>query len=406
VVRVIAPGDATGLRPSEVSLGEVFGKAGYKVGLVGKWHIGDGSSMRPWNRGYETRACLLWGQIGSSFFDGEAAWGEGDRRKMPGYYTDVITAEAVEFIRSHRDEPFFLWLAHHAPHNPPSAPAERVERCRARLPQGLDAKLAQLRATHHAMLEVLDDGIGTVLDVLDQTGLASRTIVVHLGDNGGLASTRGHAIYPFLGAKGTLLEGGVRVPFVVRWPGRVPADRVSHAALCALDLFPTLLAAAALEPPPGVLLDGQNALGAWTGTGPVPPTDRALFASYGPGKQNLHYPEKLEKRAMQRAVWCPPWKYMRALRETGAVNDALVRLDETTNLRAPGGPETFPEIVAVARDMAAIDGRLDEPFYEVVDHKRERPDVVAAMKSALGAWEQAMADGRPAPASIAIPSAP
>jgi arylsulfatase A-like enzyme len=404
IIRVLPPGSVAGLLPTEVTLGEVFAKGGYKVGLVGKWHIGDGPSMRPWNRGYETRACLLWGQIGSTYFDGEAFWGEGDRRKMTGYYTDVITAEAVGFLRTHRDDPFFLWVAHHAPHNPPSAPPERVERCKARLPQGLDPKLAQLRATHHAMLEVLDDGIGALLDTLDQTGLAARTIVVHLGDNGGLANTRAHVCYPFLGAKGLLTEGGVRVPFVVRWPGRVPASRASNAMLTALDLFPTLLAATGLEPPAGVLLDGQSALDAWTGTGLGPPPDRPIFATHGPGKQSLHYPEKLEKKALQRAVWCPPWKYVAVVRETGEQSESLLRLDERTSLRAPTGKVAFSDVVAAARTIVEADGRLDEPFFEVLEHKQDRPDMLAAMRSALNAWEKSMADGSPAPTAIAMPA--
>lgn len=253
----------------EITLGELLGSAGYRTGFYGKWHVS------AHNGGY-----LNWsdthGPLQQGFAEGNQEFGGhpyGDVSRSPPEMTplppgdfgpDALTDHAIDFMRRHRTEPFFLYLSHYYVHTPiGSRAAWAVAANRAELPASAEPD----RATYAAMVETLDALVGRVLHELDKLGLAENTLVVFTSDNGG------HPQYavngPVRGSKWNLYEGGLRVPFMVRWPGRVRAGSVSAAPIIGTDLFPTFAAVAGTALPGSVPLDGVNLLPLWEERGAV-----------------------------------------------------------------------------------------------------------------------------------------
>ncbi|HYE97776.1 MAG TPA: sulfatase-like hydrolase/transferase, partial [Planctomycetota bacterium] len=254
-----------------------------------------------------------------------------ERIKDEGYATDLFAREAVRFIRESRDGPFFLYAAFNAPHSasnlqkdPYQAPEEAV-RLYAAPP-------APREAVYRAMVTSLDAAVGRILEAVREAGLDASTCVVFTSDNGGSGKASSNG--PLRGAKGELYEGGIRVPFLARWPGRLPAGRVSDAVVSALDLFPTLLAWAGVPAPAGVTLDGLDA-------GPV------LAGGPSPGR---------------RLFW--EWRGQRA-----------ARVGEWKWTRTPTGGGLF--------DLSKDPG-------ETTDLSAAQPARAAAMESAWAAWKREM----------------
>ncbi len=228
-----------GLPPGEHTLGDHLKAAGYATGLVGKWHLGHGDAFHPNQRGFDHFCGMLSG--GHHYFPtAEKNHLERNGGKLTefssAYLTTFFTDEALRFIDGvEKDRPWFLYLSYNAPHTPMEATEEDL----ARYAHIGDKK----RRTYAAMMHSLDENIGRVLARLDESGERENTLVVFLSDNGGAgnnASWNG----PLSGTKGTLREGGVRVPFFVSWPGTVPAEKTHDEAVSGLDLLPTFLAAA------------------------------------------------------------------------------------------------------------------------------------------------------------------
>ncbi len=212
--------------------------AGYRTGLVGKWHLGDQPQFHPLQRGFDE----FWGFLGGghSYFPTVPA-GQAEPRIESNvgpvapltYLTDDLTDQALAFVDRHRARPFFLTLAYNAPHSPMHAREEDLARF---------AFIAdKQRRTYAAMVARLDHALGRLLDHLHATGLAEKTLVVFLSDNGGPVDQNGSLNAPLRGQKGILLEGGLRVPFVLSLPGRLPAGAVFPHAVTTLDLAPTFL---------------------------------------------------------------------------------------------------------------------------------------------------------------------
>jgi uncharacterized sulfatase len=263
---------------AEVTVGEVLGAAGYATGYFGKWHVSE-----------HTGGYLGWspthGPRQQGYAEGDSEFGLHPYGYVanPGlkqtalpdgeYGTDALTEKAIAFLREKRGTPFFLHLSHYFVHDPIHSRAPwLVRKYAARLPAGADP----IRAEYGAMVETLDHLVGRLLAALDELGLAENTLVVFTSDNGGHPAYAANG--PLRGSKWNVYEGGIRVPWIVRWPGRVPAGAVSAAPFIGTDLLPTLAAAAGAEPPRGVALDGRNVLPLWRG---VPPEaadrDRALY---------------------------------------------------------------------------------------------------------------------------------
>ena len=245
-----------GLARDEYTIAEYFRAAGYSTALVGKWHLGAvRSEYLPNPQGFE----LFYGQLGgltdyySHRFGKVLDWQEnGVPLEVEGYATDLLGERAIRFLRE-RDpaRPFLLVLSYTAPHWPYNAPsAELVAKYR-------QLGLPHPRNQYASVVEAMDASIGQVLDVLRKQAIAENTIVVFLSDNGAAMAHQAGRNRPFRGGKLSVMEGGIRVPAVIRWPSRLPAGARSEQRRRDVDLLPTLAAAAGLEPPSGSL-DGRN----------------------------------------------------------------------------------------------------------------------------------------------------
>jgi arylsulfatase A len=251
----------------EVTLAERLHDAGYVTGLVGKWHLG-GADYAPETQGFDVNVGgTRWGAPQSFFwpYKGSGRFGQ-EFRYVPGlpagkegdYLTDKLTDAAIAFIDSAAERPFFLYLAHHAPHTPIEAPAQLVEHFQAKL----RPEMKHQNPVYAAMVKNLDDNVGRVLDHLQRRGTINNTIVVFTSDNGGYIGVDRRSAFsapctnnsPLRSGKGSLYEGGIRVPLLIRWPGVNAGERMQPVTTC--DLFFTLLTAAGMPVPSEQPSDG------------------------------------------------------------------------------------------------------------------------------------------------------
>ena len=286
-----------GLDPREKTIGDVMRAGGYRTGVIGKWHLGWNDEHYPTNRGFDHFWGLLTGQTNFMRPDAPDAVNAynpskpGESRELVQPYevvgateqivtgpdrtpvslgdrhlTDLITDEAIRFIDSSGDRPFFLYLAHPAPHTPLQTTREWYDR--------FPAIKSRQNRVFAAMVAQADAGIGRVLAHLDATGKARDTIVVLLSDNGCAAYIDGLCSpEPLSGGKLTYLEGGVRVPFMLRWPARVKGGQVFRQPVSSLDIMPTVARAAGIALPTDRAYDGQDILARLGGKG----EQRTLF---------------------------------------------------------------------------------------------------------------------------------
>jgi len=255
------PNDSVaGLPISQVTVADVLSRSGYVTGAVGKWHLGAAPCFHPLQRGFREYFGLIGG--GHNYF---VAGSPSETREyfiplqrnttpegFEGYLTDVLTDEAIAFIRRHRQSPFFLYLAYNAPHTPLQAPESYLQR--------VSHIEDPMRRTYAAMVCALDDGVGRVCAVLKELGLEDETLVFFLSDNGGPVDITHASNAPFRGAKGSVYEGGIRVPFVIRWKGTLTAGRTYDQPVISLDIPATMVAAAGTAFPSEVEVDGVNLL--------------------------------------------------------------------------------------------------------------------------------------------------
>lgn len=222
----------TRLKHEETTLAEILKPHGYATGLIGKWHCGAGKNFGPLQHGFDEFEGFS-GSQDLSYFRYSLTVNEQQEDVTDQYLTDDLSNRAIEYIRRHRDEPFFLHLAHYAPHRPLEAPAERVAFYRRK---GLD----EATATIYAMIEIMDRGLGQLLDELDQLELAERTIVIFASDNGPdpLTGTRFNG--NLRGTKYEIYEGGIRVPLMIRWKGHFNPRKISDV-VHFVDVVPTIL---------------------------------------------------------------------------------------------------------------------------------------------------------------------
>lgn len=235
-----------GVPLTEQMLGELLKPAGYRTGVIGKWHMGMAEQLRPNQRAFDYFYGFLNGA--HSFIKAEKEWQSNPgfwpifRNHEPmdyeGYLTDTFSDEAVEFIEREKDQPFFLYLSYNAVHAPWQAP-ENVAHKVAHIKD-------DFRRTYAGMLVSMDDGIGKVMKALKDQGVYENTVVVFLSDNGAPAGSGGRraSSAPLRGNKGDTYEGGTRVPFVMSWPKGLPKGVVYEQPVSALDLAPTFTALA------------------------------------------------------------------------------------------------------------------------------------------------------------------
>lgn len=262
------------LSADAVLLPALLKQAGYHTAVVGKWHLGYEAPNAPGDRGFD----FFHGFLGDMMDDyvSHLRNGRNFMRKNreviepAGHATDLFTAWACDYLteRARGKQPFFLYLAYNAPHDPVQPPREWLEKIRRREPQ-----MSPKRASLVALIEQMDDGIGKVLDTLERTGQAQNTLVIFTSDNGGILGNGAHN-GPWRSEKQHMYEGGLRVPCAVRWPGHIKAASKSDRIGVTMDLFPTVLEAAGQAVPPGI--DGVSLLATLQGKD-APAAPRELY---------------------------------------------------------------------------------------------------------------------------------
>ncbi len=283
------------MHPDETTIAEVLSQAGYRTGIFGKWHLGDNYPLRAMDQGFQESLVLNGGGIGqpsdpvggNSYFD-PLLRRNGVWVKTRGYVSDAITDAAIAFIEKHRRQPFFAYLAFNAPHTPLEVPADKYAKYQRMNMQAGDfagpgqpiAKTfdSDVTAKVYGMVENIDDNVGRVLATLDALELTEQTVVVFMTDNGP-QQPRYNAGLPRL--KGTVHEGGIRVPLFVRWPGALAPRTVDRIA-AHIDVMPTLLDVCRVARPAGVAFDGSSLLPLLKGGGTGWP-DRTLFFQWHRG---------------------------------------------------------------------------------------------------------------------------
>lgn len=234
----------------EVTIADVFRKAGYRTGCFGKWHLGRYARYHPNSRGFDEYLGFWQYGFMNRYEDSDELWHNRERILATGYITDVLTDAAIDFVKANHKSPFFLYVPYNAPHSPYVAPDRYIEKY---LQKGLPLREARI----YGMITCLDENIGRLLKTLDDTGVAQNTIVIFMTDNGGVS---GHYKAGLRGRKGTVYEGGVRVPFFVRWPGKFPAGKKIDAMVQHIDVFPTLCELIGADPPVDRVIDGKSLL--------------------------------------------------------------------------------------------------------------------------------------------------
>ena len=285
---------------SEVTIAEALQRAGYQTAFFGKWHLGDSAEYWPENQGFEMN------------------FGGHHRGAPPGGYfspyrnprlkdgpdgehlTARLADEAIAALNNFKESPFFLYISFYTVHTPLQAPPKIIAKYKAKaaqlgtgeLPefdreeqvwqtsQPRRVRIRQRHATYAAMVETLDQSVGRVLQALQNLRLDSNTIVLLTSDNGGLSTSEGSPTsnLPLRGGKGWLYEGGIREPYLIKWPGKTPAGSVCHAPVISMDFYPTILEMAGLPQAEHQHLDGLSLVPLLTQTGIIVRKD--LFWHY------------------------------------------------------------------------------------------------------------------------------
>ena len=257
------PPSDQGMALGQVTMADALKKLGYRTGIIGKWHLGNADRFYPNQRGFDYFYGLREGSR-SYFYNPEREdkptsnkriEQNGQTVSFDGYLTDVLGRQAARFIAEDSERPFFLFLSFTAPHGPMHATEDDLRRF---------AEIAdKKRRTYAAMVWAMDRAIGRVLEQLEQSGRADDTLLWFLSDNGG-ATNNGSVNLPLAGHKGIKFEGGIRVPFLLRWPKRFGEGRVYDRMVSSMDIFATSLAAAGGDVRTADL-DGENLVPYLTG---------------------------------------------------------------------------------------------------------------------------------------------
>ena len=342
---------------SEITIAEALSAKGYLSGYIGKWHLGD-AAWYPEKQGYRANfGGCDYGQP-PSYFD---PYNNPKHRhptiragihKLPGrkkgeYLTDREADEAVGLIRKWKDRPFFLQVAHYAVHTPIQSIKEVADKY-----EGKEGK-TQKNKSYAAMVESVDDSTRDILAVLKELKIDDRTMIIFTSDNGGLDRNNNPTDNaPLRSGKGYSYEGGIRVPFLVRWPGKVPAGKVSDAPVSSIDLFPTILDAAGVDLPKNRAIDGLSL------------QDHLLSGAKKPlGRKDLHwhFPHYRHAPGPYSIIRRDNWKLIKFWEGIYELYDLEKDLGETKNL-AEAMPDKVRELDAALLARLKVDGaKLPRP---------------------------------------------
>lgn len=252
----LADANDLGLPMNDAVLAPALKRAGYQNGVFGKWHLGYEPKFNPLSQGFDEFTGFLGGNVDYfthtelSPLDVYLRGRKSIRRK--GYMTHLITDDAVDFVKRHRAEPFFLYVPFSTPHFPFQAPQDDTGKMHPE-----DQFMIGTRAKYVQMLEDMDRSVGRILKTIDDAGIRKNTLVVFASDHGAMKPGRN---LPFSGWKGGLLEGGLRVPVIARWPGKLVPGTESHQPATLLDLTTSFLRVGEAKKPKGKKLDGMDIL--------------------------------------------------------------------------------------------------------------------------------------------------
>ena len=335
VVTAKGPARQTGMPPAETTFAEVLKGKGYVTGIFGKWHLGYNVEFNPAKQGFDEFRGYVSGNVDfHSHFDQAGIqdwWKNLEKRPEEGYVTDLITKHGIDFIERHKDEPFCLYLPHEAPHYPYQGRGDPVERLGGGK-VGKKTKREDIPRAYKEMVEVMDEGIGRIAETVKRLGLERKTFIFFCSDNG--ANKNGNN-KPLNGFKGSLWEGGHRVPAVAYWPGRIKAGSTSDETVLGMDVFPTMASISGAKLPAGLDLDGVDLSGLLFKGKSLP--DRTLFWRY----------------RKETAVRKGPWKLLIQGNSTKLFN-------------------------------------LDDDLGEKKDLADDKPDVVKMLQDELAVWERGL----------------
>ena len=254
-----------GLTQDEMTIAESLSEVGYTCGVIGKWHLGANPVHHPLNRGFNEFFGHLGG--GHQYFPEELIYNDSyavseesksyrtwimknhEHVKTKKYLTDEFSDEALRFVEKYKDEPFFLFLSYNAPHTPMQATEKYLSR--------FEHIEDPLRKTYAAMVSAVDDGVGMLLDKLNELNLMENTLIFFLSDNGGPEAHNGSDNGMLRGGKGSVYEGGFRVPFALQWKGTLEPG-LYHKPVSSMDIFATISALSGSPVKPDKPLDGKN----------------------------------------------------------------------------------------------------------------------------------------------------
>ncbi len=375
----------------EVTLGDTFQAAGYATGLIGKWHNGAlDPRYHPNARGFAEFVGFRggWADYYQWRLDVNGSFRPTDGR----YLTDVLSDEAVSFVRRHRDEPFLLCVMYNAPHSPLQAPDAVVQ-------PYLDMGLSPGVATTYAMIEVMDRGIRLILEEVERQGLTENTIVLFSSDNGPAFMLRADQVPPgmsrdthryncgFNGAKGSVYEGGIRVPMLIRWPAGLAGGQTIDHLIHFTDWLPTLTAMAGVDLlPQGRPLDGGNILPLLRGEAPA--VEPRRFWQF-----NGYYPIGTTNAAMRDGPWKLVRPQIQGIRFATPQDEQMAARYTELDIAYKYHPEQVPAIVTNLIPQQIIPDPPPPELYNIATDALEQenlaaqePARVARMMTALESW--------------------
>lgn len=360
--KLLCPPNPYWLEHEEITIAEALKANGYKSAHIGKWHLGD-EAWYPTGQGYDAnKGGCDYGQPPSYF----------DPFKQPKHKHEMIRAgiptlpgrkpgqflthregeEAVDLIEKWKDEPFFIHMAHYAVHTPIQAIDEVAAKYQRSDKQDANAKYA-------AMVESVDDSTGKILEALEKNGIADRTVVLFTSDNGGLdrnGSPTENA--PLRSGKGYAYEGGIRVPFIVRWPGVTRPGTLSDTPVCSIDIFPTILEGAGVELPKDRAIDGLSLIDHLKSGG-----TEALHRD----ELLWHFPHYRHDPGPYSIIRKGDYKLIKFWEGIHELYDLKSDLGESTNL-AERMPEKVKELdAALNKGLKAMHAKLPKPNPDYVE---------------------------------------
>ena len=366
----------------EVTVAEMLGRAGYRTGIFGKWHLGDNYPMRAMDQGFDDAVVLRGGGLrqaadipGGGGYTDPILLRNGKPERFRGYCTDIYTDEALRFIEQNRRNPFFLYLPTNAPHTPLEAPESYEAPYRE---MGLDGTTAKI----YGMVTNVDDNIGRVLAKLEELKLVRDTMVVFMTDNGPQQARYNGGMR---GLKQSVYEGGIRVPCFVRWPRVVKPGTTIDRLAAHIDFTPTLLEACGARVPEGVQLDGRSLM-PLIGGDRRPWPDRTVFFQWHRGDE----PEPFRNAAARNQRWkLVNGKELYDLENDPAEEKDLAAERPEIAARLRGEYETWFRDVSSTRGYAPPRIHIGDPHENPVSLTRQdwRGPRAGWNADSLGHWE-------------------